>query len=158
MIADLDPGTSSYHFCELQAADLDQVLAIEQRVYTHPWTRGNFEDSLDSHHEMCGLRDDEGRLAGYFLAMPVVDEVHLLNLAISVERQRQGLAFVLLNQLREYASKQGASSILLEVRVSNDRALEIYRRYGFIEIGKRKGYYPAGETDREDAIVMRMEL
>jgi ribosomal-protein-alanine N-acetyltransferase len=107
---------------------------------------------------MCGLLDEEDGLAGYFLAMPVVDEVHLLNLAVSARRQGQGLACALLDRLCAYARGQKVQSLLLEVRVSNRRALQIYLRYGFTEIGRRKGYYPAEDNKREDAIVMRMEL
>jgi len=148
----------AFHFCELGAADLEQVLNIEQRVYSHPWTRGNFEDSLSSGHILKGLRDRHGELVAYFLAMPVVDEIHLLNLAVSAELQGRGLAVALLDNLCDYARAQQAHSILLEVRVRNLRALLLYKRYGFAEIGRRKAYYPAEENTREDAIVMRREL
>jgi ribosomal-protein-alanine N-acetyltransferase len=90
--------------------------------------------------------------------MAVVDEAHLLNVAVSAEKQGQGLGRFLLNQAVACARGLGMESVLLEVRPSNTRALEIYERYGFKQIGRRKGYYPAADGQREDAIVMRFGI
>ncbi|MES2048301.1 MAG: ribosomal protein S18-alanine N-acetyltransferase [Pseudomonadota bacterium] len=149
---------NDYNFCKLGFADIDQILMIEEKVYSHPWTRGNFLDSFYSGHEACGVRNKSEDLMGYFVLMSVVDEMHLLNFSIAAERQRQGLARILLDKMSERAREKNISSILLEVRVSNQRAVEVYQRYGFIEIGRRKGYYPSADGVREDAIVMRIEL
>jgi ribosomal-protein-alanine N-acetyltransferase len=142
----------------MQVADLDEVLALEQSVYPHPWSMANFVDSLNSRYEAWVLRDRDGYLLGYFLLMAIVDEAHLLNVAVSAEKQGQGLGRFLLNQSVACARGLGMTSVLLEVRPSNTRALEIYERYGFKQIGRRKGYYPAANQQREDAIVMRFEV
>lgn len=142
----------------MQEADLAEVLELEQTVYPHPWSMANFVDSLASAYQAWVLRDPDGELLGYFLLMAIVDEAHLLNVAVSAERQGQGLGRFLLNQAVACARGLGMESMLLEVRPSNERALEIYRRYGFQTIGRRKGYYPAANQQREDAIVMRFEL
>jgi len=142
----------------MQPADLDDVVAIEQAVYPHPWSRANFADSLASGYHAWVLRDQGGVMLGYFLVMAVVDEAHLLNVAVAAAWQGKGLGRFLLNQSVACARGLGMESMLLEVRPSNVRALEIYRRYGFTEIGRRKGYYPAANQSREDAIVMRMGL
>ena len=139
-------------------ADLEEVVAIEQSVYPHPWTRTNFADSLKSGYQAWVLRNQGGELMGYFLVMAVVDEAHLLNVAVAAAWQGQGLGRFLLNQSVACARGLGMESMLLEVRPSNERALRIYRRYGFAEIGRRKGYYPAADGAREDAIVMRIAL
>lgn len=149
---------NAYSFCKLGYADVDQLLQIEEQVYSHPWTRGNFHDSLYSAHEIFGLRDNKQELVAYFVLMPVVDEIHLLNFAVSACMQGQGYARILLDKMSSYVREKPFSSILLEVRVSNQRAIEIYQRYGFTEIGRRKLYYPAANNSREDAIVMRMDL
>lgn len=146
------------HFYRLSFADVDRVLEIEEQVYSHPWTRGNFHDSLYSGHEMFALQDANEDLIGYYVLMSVVDEMHLLNFAISAQYQGLGYARILLDQVCASARGQQFISILLEVRVSNQRALAVYTRYGFAEIGRRKAYYPLAENRREDAIVMRMEL
>ncbi|MES2072105.1 MAG: ribosomal protein S18-alanine N-acetyltransferase [Pseudomonadota bacterium] len=149
---------SGHGFCVLGPEDVDQVLKIEQQVYAHPWTRGNFMDSLNAGHQVCGLRDARHELVGYFVAMLIVDEVHLLNLAVSAEQQGRGYSRVLLEQLCAYVREHAAESILLEVRIGNARAIQVYQHYGFAEIGRRKAYYPAEDNTREDAIVMRMTL
>jgi ribosomal-protein-alanine N-acetyltransferase len=142
----------------MQESDLAEVLELEQTVYPYPWSMANFVDSLASGYQAWVLRDTDGELLGYFLLMAIVDEAHLLNVAVSAERQGQGLGRFLLNQAVACARGLGMESVLLEVRPSNTRALEIYQRYGFQTIGKRKGYYPAANQQREDAIVMRFGL
>lgn len=142
----------------MQTSDLDDVVALEQTVYPHPWSRANFDDSLASGYQAWVLRDAAGELLGYFLLMAIVDEAHLLNVAVSAERQGQGLGRFLLNQAVACARGLGMESVLLEVRPSNARALEIYQRYGFQQIGRRKAYYPAANQQREDAIVMRFGI
>jgi ribosomal-protein-alanine N-acetyltransferase len=142
----------------MQTSDLDDVVELEQTVYPHPWSRANFDDSLASGYQAWVLRDTTGELLGYFLLMAIVDEAHLLNLAVSAVRQGQGLGRLLLNQAVACARGLGMESVLLEVRPSNTRALEIYQRYGFQQIGRRKAYYPAANQQREDAIVMRFGI
>jgi ribosomal-protein-alanine N-acetyltransferase len=142
----------------MQGRDLDDVAALERAVYPHPWTLGNFADSLASGYRAWVVRDDAGALAGYFLVMDAVDEAHLLNLAVAPERQGQGLGRYLLDKVAAVARGLSVISILLEVRPSNTRALKVYEQYGFRMIGRRKGYYPAHQGMREDAIVMRYML
>jgi ribosomal-protein-alanine N-acetyltransferase len=139
--------------------DVDEVVALEQSVFPHPWTRGNFMDSLASGYDAWVLREaGTEQLAGYFLIMFAVDEAHLLDVAVSADRQGAGLGRYLLDRIAARARGTGMSSVLLEVRPSNLRALEVYERYGYVQIGRRKGYYPAHEGQREDAIVMRYAL
>lgn len=152
----LNADLANLHFCSLGIADLDAIIAIEEEVYAHPWTRGNFLDSFYSNHQSCGLRDDRGALVAYFFAMPVLDEAHLLTIAVAQRWQKRGCAKLLLERLMLLAREQGFESVLLEVRVSNARAIAVYEQFGFSEIGRRKGYYPAEQGRREDAIVMRM--
>lgn len=146
-----------YSYSPMVVGDLDEVMAIEQAVYPHPWTRGNFLDSLAAGYSAWTLRDGP-ELVAYFLLMEVVDEVHLLNVSVAAARQKQGLGRYLLDKVAACARGLGAASILLEVRPSNQRALAVYLRHGFTEIGRRKNYYPAHHGLREEAIVMRFML
>ncbi|WP_426191163.1 ribosomal protein S18-alanine N-acetyltransferase [Massilia sp. DWR3-1-1] len=150
-------GVDRLTYAPMVMADLDAVFAIEQAVYPHPWTRGNFVDSLASGYSAWTLHDGDA-LAGYFLLMLAVDEAHLLNVAVAGARQGQGIGRYLLDKVAACARGLGAESVLLEVRPSNLRALDVYRRYGFAEIGRRKNYYPAHNGQREEAIVMRFVL
>lgn len=143
-------------FAPMRDEDLDAVAAIEQRAYPFPWTRGNFADSLNAGHSVWLLREGSA-LAGYAVLMVVLDEAHILNITVAPDRQRHGLGSELLNHLFEVARRHGATRTLLEVRPGNAAALALYRRFGFVEIGRRRGYYPAHDG-REDALVMERGL
>lgn len=144
-------------FQPLGEARLDEVVAVERQAYEHPWTRGNFSDSLRSGYEAQLLTAD-GVLLGYFVAMKGVDEVHLLNLTVVPAHQSQGWGRVMLDALALWARGQAAQWLWLEVRVSNLRAQRIYEQHGFRRVGERKGYYPATAGQREDAVVMSLKL
>ena len=145
--------------CEpMTVADLDAVLAIECTAYEFPWTRGNFIDSLAAGYDAQLLRDAQGALCGYCVAMRGVQEVHLLNLTVAPALQHRGLGRDLLDRLVSASRQVGARWLWLEVRQGNLRARAVYRRYGFDDIGSRRGYYPAAAGQREDACVMRLAL
>jgi len=145
------------HLEPLDAARLDQVLQIEQRAYPHPWTRGNFMDALRSGYHARVLLAGE-QVLGYYIAMQGVDEVHLLNITVSPDHQRQGWGRIMLDALALWARSLGAQWLWLEVRVSNTRAIVIYEAHGYRRVGLRKNYYPAGHGQREDAVVMSLRL
>ncbi len=152
---------ASLQFSAMRVTDVDGVTRIEQDAFPFPWTRGNFLDSLDSGYDAWVAREsiaNGGRIAGYFLLMPVVDEMHLLNITVRPDLQGQGLGSRLMDKVRERTITAGMASILLEVRPSNVHALAVYRHLGFAQIGVRKNYYPAAAGNREDAIVMRLPI
>jgi ribosomal-protein-alanine N-acetyltransferase len=151
-------GTERFHCVPMQLADVDAVWALEKSVFPHPWSRANFVDSLANGYDAWLLRDAQDLLVGYFMVMYAVDEAHLLDVAVARQRQGMGLGRYLLDRIVERARARGMESILLEVRPSNERALQVYQHYGFTQIGRRKGYYPAHEGQREDAIVMRFVI
>ncbi len=143
------------------SADLAEVLAIEQRAYAVPWTYGNFIDSIAAAYEAFVLRDAEDTLLGYFLAMKGVDEMHLLNITVAPEWHGRGLARRLLDEVCQLCRARGCGQLWLEVRVSNQRARAVYARYGFAEVGLRRGYYPADPAlpgGREDAVLMSLAV
>ncbi|RQO38576.1 ribosomal-protein-alanine N-acetyltransferase [Herminiimonas sp. KBW02] len=152
------PPANKFYFYRMQPTDISDVLAIENDVYPFPWTRGNFLDSINSGYETWILRDASGALSGYFLLMPSVDDAHLLNITVHRDLQGQGIGILLLNKAKAIAQERKLEAILLEVRPSNTRAEKIYRHYGFSRIGVRKGYYPAPNNQREDALVMKLAL
>lgn len=165
------PAQRVLHLEALTEADLQLVCDTEKRAYTHPWTVGHFNDSLKSGYPAQLLttpvlppdtplqRTASGRmLLGYWVAMHVVDEVHLLNLVVTPEHRRQGWGKVLLQALAVHSAAHAAHSLWLEVRASNDPAQALYRQVGFQTVGRRKGYYPAGHGQREDALLMNLDL
>jgi ribosomal-protein-alanine N-acetyltransferase len=144
-------------FEPMRVEQLDAVVAVEQRAYAHPWNRTNFLDSLQSGNQAQLLLAGDV-LLGYFVAMPGVDEVHLLNITVAPEYQGQGWARVMLDALTVWARGQSSQWVWLEVRVGNLRAMRVYEAHGYKRVGQRKDYYPAGRGQREDAVVMGLRL
>ena len=140
----------------MRLVDLDRVLEIEPELYSHPWTRGNFDDSLMAGYR-CSVLECRGEMAGYGVLMLGVREAHLLNLSVGKEWQRMGYGRLLLGHFVDFARRGDALQVLLEVRPSNVAARRLYERFGFGEISIRRGYYPQGHG-REDAILMGMNL
>ena len=153
-----------YHFRPMQMDDLDAIMQIEPTIYSHPWTRGNFSDSLNSGYSAWILEDmslgKSGEIIGYALMMRVMDEAHLLNLSIAKAQQKRGLGRYLLEHMLQIAKHHQAINLFLEVRPSNISAIALYENMGFCEVAVRRGYYPAEhvENGREDAILMGLVL
>jgi len=145
-------------FAPLTVDWLEALLPIEQQAYSHPWTRGNFIDALAAGYEAQLLLDADNRLLGYFVAMVVLDEVHLLNLTVAPAHQGQGWARIMLDGLALWSRQRQAMWLWLEVRASNTRARAIYEKHGYQQIAERKNYYPAADGQREHAIIMSLKL
>lgn len=140
----------------MRDGDLDAVMAIEQRAYPFPWTRGIFRDCLKAGYPAWVLVE-HSLVIGYGLISVAADEAHILNVCVAPERQGRGLGRNLLRALVKQARDLHAGRVFLEVRPSNLGAIQLYHREGFNEIGRRPRYYPARDG-REDALVMAMEL
>ena len=153
----LSPGPAPAALRAMVLADVDAVMAVEVRAYAHPWSRGNFVDSFIAGYVAKVLAAADGDVCAYFVAMPGVDELHLLNITVAPECQSAGLGQQLLQVVQDCARQRALSTLWLEVRQSNQRARSLYRQLGFAEVGVRKAYYPANEQ-REDAVVMRLSL
>jgi ribosomal-protein-alanine N-acetyltransferase len=143
-------------FFPMNEHDLPAVAALEASLQPFPWSQGNFADSLTAGHSVWVLRQG-GELIGFSVVMRVIDEAHLLNLGVGAAHQGRGHGARLLRHAMECARLGGAAKLFLEVRPSNDRAVALYRHFGFRQIGLRKAYYPAA-IGREDALVFDKEL
>lgn len=137
-------------------ADLPEVEQIERASYAHPWSRGNFADSLAAGYSMW-VREADGERVGYYVMMAAAGEAHLLNLTIAPAWRRHGLGRDLLEHCLGSACAHHAAALFLEVRVSNVAAIALYHGSGFTDLAVRRGYYPAGEG-REDALIMKKAL
>jgi ribosomal-protein-alanine N-acetyltransferase len=145
----------------MKASHISEILEIEKTLFSTPWTRGMFEQ------EVAGTSVDDvpgsyavvatlgGRVVGYAIAWFIELGVHLMNIAVRKEFQRQGIGKRLLNDLIETASAAGKRIIVLEVRTSNAAAQAFYRRFGFESVGVRPDYYA---DSGEDAILMAAHL
>lgn len=150
------PIVGAPRLARMQPDDLEAVVAIESAIYSHPWTRGNFIDSLRAEYE-CWVWREADELIGYFILVVAAGEAHLLNFSIAAQHQRRGLGGALLERVIAHARESGARSMFLEVRPSNAGAQRLYQRFGFRRVALRRGYYPAAEG-REDALVYVLRL
>ncbi len=142
----------------MRRGDLDAVLAIEQRAFPQPWSRSFFEKELAAPQARCtvALRDgaDGPDIVGYTVCWRVLDEVHLLNVAVRPDVRGLAIGRRLLEAMLEDGRTTGGRVVYLEVRAGNVSARRLYRRLGFRDLGVRRGYYGPGQ----DAIVMELRL
>ena len=140
----------------MSEADLAAVIRVEQAAYEFPWTVSIFRDCLHVGYH-CFVYEDSRGLIGHGIMSVGAGECHLLNICIHPDYQRRGLGRVMISRLLALARRLQVRLALLEVRVSNTAAYNLYTKIGFSEIGMRKGYYPA-RRGREDAILLAREL
>jgi len=125
-------------------SDLGQVLAIENASFPFPWTKEMFLNELQdpSFSASFVAREAEGeRVLGYVFMKVLYDELHLLNLAVDPVWRRRGIGETLLRRTLSFLGEMRMDKVFLEVRVSNRPALDLYRKFGFKEIGLRRNYY-----------------
>jgi [ribosomal protein S18]-alanine N-acetyltransferase len=140
---------------KMKKEDIKKVLEIEKRSFVTPWTKKMLHETLSSPISASFIIEKNDLLLGYIMLYSVLDEAHILNLAINPDCRGRGYASQLIRYIIEYCVKKGISDFFLEVRDSNIKAINLYRMFGFEVIGKRKGYY----TDtHEDALVMQLSL
>lgn len=145
----------------MQIDDIERVLALELQSHIHPWTRGNFTDSLAAGHwAYCIENENSSDLIAYFILFPAVDELHLLNITVNPAVRRQGIGMRLMTSVENIARQSYCQRIILEVRPSNLAAIKLYENLGFTLIGKRLQYYPLDPKsgEREDAHVLAKSL
>jgi [ribosomal protein S18]-alanine N-acetyltransferase len=153
------PRRTSIGLRPMQRADLDAVLAIEDRAFPQPWSRSFFEKELVASQAVCtvAVAGGDGRpglIIGYTVCWRVLDELHLLNVAVHPEHRGGAIGRRLVEAVLDDGRATGARVVYLEVRAGNVAARRLYRRLGFRDLGVRRAYYGPGQ----DAIVMELRL
>lgn len=137
---------------DVQEQQLEQIEKIEKACFSLPWTIDQLRGQLkDTQHEFIAAMDERGRILGYVGMMYVLDEGYISNVAVAPEHRRLGIADALISKLMERSACLELSFVTLEVRCSNSAAMALYKKHGFIPVGRRKNYY---DFPREDAILM----
>lgn len=147
----------TYKIVPMTGIHLDQVASLERDCFPEdPWSRRLFEEVLEADNSaaLVGLASD-GTLLGYLVFTVILDEGNIDNIAVWRQARRQGIAAALMETLHHFARQWGTASLTLEVRASNAGAVSLYKKLGYREAGRRKGYY---RRPREDAVIMRLEL
>ncbi len=136
---------------DLTLAHLRPLMRIDALVYPQPWSRRLWKAELGRDNRIYLAAVAGGQLVGYAGALLMIDDAHVTTVVTAPEQQRRGIAALLMVELAERAIAAGATALTLEVRVSNEGAQALYRRFGLAPVGVRRGYYEPGN---EDALVM----
>jgi ribosomal-protein-alanine N-acetyltransferase len=134
-----------------RSEDFDAIVAIEQASFSDPWEPANFRRLVAPPAEHCRVAELEGRVVGYWIGSRIDDEAELANLAVDPNVRRVGVGALLLEDFLRHVGAVARTTVFLEVRASNAPAMVLYRRFGFVELARRKGYYT---KPIEDAAVM----
>ena len=139
----------------MTAVDIENVIAIERASFQFPWSTRFFLDELQVDCARSILAEVDGRIVGYVLFWFLPEEVDIHNIAVHPDFRRKGIGRLLLEQVVDSARRQERLRVTLDVRFSNAPAQNLYRSFGFVIRGLRKGYY---SDNGEDALVMALEL
>ncbi len=143
-------------FQTMTEADLDDILVVENVSHTHPWSIGIFQDCLRVGYYSQILKNGKDIIA-YGVMSIAVEEAHIFNVCVSSMYRGKGFGLQMMEHLLEVAKEKNAKSVFLEVRPSNEVAIQLYNKIGFLEVGIRKDYYPA-KNGREDALIFAMDI
>lgn len=135
----------------MTADDLPAVFAIEQVSHLSPWPMKGLKESLLNHAAF--VLEQGGLVVGFAFVQRILDEAHLLDIAIAPSQRGQGLGRELLRQLMDEVLAVGVTIWFLEVRVSNRAAISLYQSLGYNELSLRRNYYD-GQDGKEDALLM----
>ncbi len=136
--------------------DVPQVIAIDQISFSLPWPLSSFRYELTENlASRCWVAELDGRVAAMLVAWLIVDEIHIATIATHPDFRQQGVGEKLLSFALQSAKGEGAVSSFLEVRESNNAALMMYHKFGYIESGRREGYY---KDNGEAAILMTLDM
>jgi ribosomal-protein-alanine N-acetyltransferase len=144
------PPASAVEIRRLTYADLPQVVAIERRSFTTPWSLAMFVLELSKPSGICLAAEVSDELAGYTICSRYDTVWHVMNVSVDPDRRRRGIASAMLAALIERIDDPDAQ-ITLEVRRSNEGAIALYERFGFRSAGVRRRYY---QDNGEDAVIM----
>lgn len=137
----------------MKVSDLSRVVVLEKSLFTTPWPEEAFKAEIDRKSAL--ILEVDGKIEGYICSLVVLDEAEITNVAISKEKQRQGLGFLLISSMLEFLKNKGCVDIYLEVRENNLAAIKLYEKSGFEKFGIRRNYY---SKPRENALVLRKNI
>ena len=150
-----DRGMAMIEIRNMREADASAVAQIEEAVFSKPWSRQGFLDALAMDDNLFFVAEEEGRILGYIGMYVALDEGEITNVAAAPEARRRGVGAKLIEASLKEADERGIHTVVLEVRVSNTPAINLYEKYGFVRQGIRKGFY---ELPREDAYIYLKEF
>jgi [ribosomal protein S18]-alanine N-acetyltransferase len=146
---------SSILISAVRVGDLPEILEIEKSSFTTPWSETLFHNEILNSGSVCRVARINGQVAGYLFGQVILDEGHILNLAVRREQRKKGIASLLIQDMIGIMRNRNCRSVFLETRISNEQARSIYEKFGFTIIGTRREYYVAPV---EDAVILTLKL
>lgn len=135
----------------MQESDIEMVANIEAAAFSQPWSANGFRDALHMGNAIFLVAEENKKILGYIGMYISLDEAEITNVAVEVSERRRGIGRMLLDEMKKEAEQHGITRIVLEVRVSNQNAIHLYERGGFVDCGIRRGFY---QFPKEDACIM----
>lgn len=140
---------------DMEESDIPSVVEIENISFSTPWSSHSFMKEIHKPYAISRVAVTDYRVVGYICAERIIDEAHILNLAVHPDYRKMGIGGLLVSTILGELRNTSCRYIYLEVRASNHTAIRLYERFNFKIVGIRKGYYMLPE---EDAYVMMLEL
>lgn len=140
---------------EMKMEDISTIAELEKICFSDPWSAESISSELDNRLSYWLVAEESGKVVGYVGSQSVLDSADMMNIAVAPEYRRLGIGNALIEALVTYLRNKSIRFLLLEVRVSNTSAIELYRKLGFQQVGTRPRYY---HNPREDALILRKEL
>lgn len=140
---------------QLDIEFVDKVVEIENSSFKTPWPKQIFVSEIEKGKSFCRIALNRAQLAGYCISNLILDELHILKIAVHENYRRAGIGKYLIEDAFDFYREIGAKNAILEVRVSNKSAINLYDKIGFKPLRVRKNYY---QSTKEDALVMHMDL
>ena len=141
-------------YLKMETEHVAHVAALEQECFSAPWSENAISSELQNPLATWFVAMDEGEFAGYVGSQAVMGEADMMNLAVHPDYRRRGVGEQLVLQLVDHLRRQGSHILMLEVRASNEPAIALYKKLGFIQVGRRPNYYT---KPKEDALILRKE-
>lgn len=136
---------------EMRREDVDAVAVLEAQIFSRPWSRQGFLDALELENTIFFVAEEKGTVAGYIGMYVSIDEGEITNVAVAPHARCRGIGGMLVAAMQKEAARRELVSVVLEVRVSNESAIRLYKKNGFVNRGVRNGFY---ELPKEDAYIM----
>lgn len=144
-----------YSIKKVDFSDLHEISEIERYSFTTAWSLNAFIEQLKNPNSLGFVAMVDKLILGYIFGQIIIDEAHILDLAVRPGYRRRGIATALVKHLLEVVKSYGCRTVLLEVRCSNIAAVNLYKKIGFYQVGRRKDYY---QFPQEDALIMRKNI
>jgi ribosomal-protein-alanine N-acetyltransferase len=139
-----------------EISDLEDIFLVEKACFAHPWSMQALKDSMNTDNTVFFVcTDEDSGIIGYMSLMRIMDEAELLNIAVLPKYRGRGIGTMLLDRLFRFCTAHNIGRIMLEVRKSNNCAISLYNKYGFLKDSVRKDYY---DNPKEDAVLMSVSL